>query len=132
VRCCFRRSHRKASRIAWARSSSFSAALGQRVDALEVGRQRQRATGTFVQPRHAVLLPARLLFGRQRVVEVACAVAEQQFFQPPVVEGRLALGGQLAGLQFAQALQRAAVLVADEAAVQVFVHIGLRLVRPGA
>jgi hypothetical protein len=78
-----------------------------------------------VQPRGAVLpLPARAApRSLQRVGEVARAVAEQQLVQPAVVEGRRAPRPALGRRQLAQALQRAAVVVADEAAVEVFVDV---------
>jgi len=104
--------------------------FGQGVDALEAGLQGDATAATFMQVRGAVVFPALLLFFSQRLWMVARAVAEQQLFQPAVVEGHL-LGGQLRRRQRQQTLQGAAVVVANEAAVKVFVHIG-RFARRGA
>ena len=66
--------------------------------------------------------PALVLLRAERVGEVAGAVAEQDLLQPRVVE-RHALARELLARQAAQALQLAAVVVADEAAVQVLVDV---------
>ena len=101
----------------------------QSVDLFEEGVQRLAPAGAVVQPVRAVRLPLRLLGGAKRRREIAGAVSEQKFIEPPVGERR-ALVGQLLRAQAAQPLQAAPVFVADEAAVQVFVDIDRARRRP--
>ena len=74
--------------------------------------------------------PAFLLFGREGFREVAGPVAPHQLRQSRVVKPR-AGRGQLGATHGAQVVQGVPVVVAHKAAVQVLVHIGRRLLRPG-
>ena len=75
-----------------------------------------------------MLGPVGGLGGAQGIGEVAGAVAQQQLGQAAVVEAG-AGGGQLLRAELEQRLQPAPVGVADEAAIQVFVHVGRGLAR---
>ena len=69
-----------------------------------------------------MLLPALLLLLRQAFRPVACTPAEDQLLQAYIVKAR-AVHAQLLGRQLAQLVQPAAVGRADEAVVQVLIHI---------
>ncbi len=69
--------------------------------------------------------PGLHFFFRQRLGEVARAVAQQQFVEALVLETH-ALAGQCRGFLHADRFQLAPVILADEPAIQIFIHIDRR------